>query len=108
MLDCKVDVLNKSDPILIEDVLKEFNRFYYKDMHHVYNKLLMHFLDMLKRNLVKSSDGSVLDEGSPAVQELMGLEEVKFCQIDQGLFEYLYDVICHIDDQDEESKKDDE
>ena len=71
------------------------------DMHHVYNKLLIHFLDMLSLNLVKDSEGNILNNDSPAVLEFMELEEVKFCQTDQKLFEYLYDVICHIDDEEE-------
>jgi hypothetical protein len=48
MLDCKIDVENDDDIITLENVREEFMRFYYFDAHHVYNKLLKHFLKMLK------------------------------------------------------------
>ena len=82
MLDCKIDVLNKEDAITIEEVKSEFIRFYYRDSHHVYNKLLLHFLGLLNDKLVKDAEGNVLDENSPSVKEFMDMEEVKFCQTD--------------------------
>ena len=39
MLDCKIDVSNTTDVIVLDTVKEEFIRFYYLDHHHVYNKL---------------------------------------------------------------------
>jgi hypothetical protein len=98
MLDCKIDVTNKTDAITLDSVKSEFIRFYYLDHHHVYNKLLKHFLNMLDEKLVNDGDGEVLDRNSFNIIMFLDMEEVKNCQLDQELFEYLYDAICSLDE----------
>jgi hypothetical protein len=48
MLDCKIDVSNTEMPIEFDQFLNEFTRMYYEDCHHICNRLLLYFKNMLE------------------------------------------------------------
>lgn len=98
MLDSKIDVENKSDNLEFGLVQSEFLRIYYDDHHLIYNRILNHFLQMLDAGKVVDGSGNVLDRKCKEVKQFLESEEVKNCQLDQTLFDYLYDQLTNIEE----------
>jgi len=97
MLDCKIDVNDTEMPIELEECISEHKRFYYTDHHHVYNRILKHVLAMLDKGLLTDSSGNTLSKDSASVKEYLASDMVKYTQLDEELFGYLYDQLCGLD-----------
>lgn len=61
---------------------------------------MKHTFEMIGKGLVLGDDDKPLDEDSQEVNDYKALEIVKLTQFDDKLFEYLYDNLCTIGDDD--------
>ena len=69
MLDCTIDVEDKEMPIELEELRSELNRFYLMERHLVCVKLIKHFDECLKNELVTNFEGETLPADSADVKE---------------------------------------
>ena len=67
MLDSEIDIKNKEMPTEIEEITKDFLKFFYMNRHLICICLIKHLEDLLNNNFLIDIDGKTLKKKSRKV-----------------------------------------
>ena len=85
MLDSAIDVEDKEMPIELEELRSELSRFYHMDKHLICVKLMKHFEECLKNDLITNADGETLAADSAEMKEFTGSEMYRIINKNEAL-----------------------
>ena len=99
--DCRIDLKDKEQKLSIITCFDEYNMWWSLEYHKVTYLVLTFTIEMIKDGKVYNKDptkddAELLTMTSPIVKKWLNSERVKYTQLDQKLFNDMYDILADL------------